>query len=98
LVSPGRLRRAKFALEHAALVCPVNLRLQQAIESYGVRARFRIVPNTVDASVFRPGPRVHDGVRLINVARHVEVKGLDVLLPALPPAPAPPPKVTRGLS
>jgi glycosyltransferase involved in cell wall biosynthesis len=82
LMSPGRLRRAKFALEHAALVCPVNLRLQQAIESYGVRARFRIVPNTVDASVFRPGPGVHDGVRLINVARHVEVKGLDVLLRA----------------
>ena len=82
LMSPGRLRRAKFALEHAALVCPVNLRLQQEIESYGVRARFRIVPNTVDASVFRPGPGVHDGVRLINVARHVEVKGLDVLLRA----------------
>jgi L-malate glycosyltransferase len=82
LMSPGRLRRAKFALEHAALVCPVNLRLQQAIESYGVRARFRIVPNTVDASVFRPGPGVHDGVRLINVARHVEVKGHDVLLRA----------------
>jgi glycosyltransferase involved in cell wall biosynthesis len=82
LMSSGRLRRAKFALEHATLVCPVNLRLQQAIESYGVRARFRIVPNTVDASVFRPGPGVHDGVRLINVARHVEVKGLDVLLRA----------------
>jgi L-malate glycosyltransferase len=82
LMSPGRLRRAKFALEHAALVCPVNLRLQQAIESYGVRARFRIVPNTVDASVFRPGsaPTVDDGPRLVNVARHVEVKGLDVLL------------------
>ena len=84
LMSPGRLRRAKFALEHAALVCPVNLRLQQAIESYGVRARFRIVPNTVDASVFRPGPAptVDDGPRLVNVARHVEVKGLDVLLRA----------------
>ena len=68
LMSPGRLRRAKFALEDAALVCPVNLRLQQAIESYGVRARFRIVPNTVDASVFRPGPAVHDGLRLVNVA------------------------------
>jgi glycosyltransferase involved in cell wall biosynthesis len=82
LMSPGQLRRAKFALEDAALVCPVNLRLQQAIESYGVRARFRIVPNTVDATVFRPGPAVHDGLRLVNVARHVEVKGLDVLLRA----------------
>src|SRR5205823_935050 len=62
----------------------VNLRLQQAIESYGVRARFRIVPNTVDASVFRPGPAptMNGGPRLVNVARHVEVKGLDVLLRA----------------
>lgn len=84
LMSPGRLRRAKFALEHAALVCPVNFRLQQAIESYGVRARFRIVPNTVDASVFRPrpAPTMNGGPRLVNVARHVEVKGLDVLLRA----------------
>jgi glycosyltransferase involved in cell wall biosynthesis len=84
LMSPGRLRRAKFALEHAALVCPVNRRLQEAIESYGVRASFRIVPNTVDATVFRPaqGPAVHDGLRLVTVSRHVEVKGLDVLLRA----------------
>jgi glycosyltransferase involved in cell wall biosynthesis len=84
LMSPGRLRRAKFALEHAALVCPVNLRLQRAIESYGVRARFRIVPNTVDASVFRPeaAPAVRGGPRLVNVSHHVEVKGLDVLLRA----------------
>ena len=84
LMSPGRLRRAKFALEHAALVCPVNLRLQQAIESYGVRAHFRIVPNTVDTGVFRPGPAlaVRDEPRLVNVARHVEVKGLDILLRA----------------
>jgi L-malate glycosyltransferase len=97
LMSPGRLRRAKFALEHAALVCPVNLRLQQAIESYGVRARFRIVPNTVDASVFRPGPGVDDGERLINVARHVEVKGLDVLLRAFATVAAMTPEATLEL-
>jgi L-malate glycosyltransferase len=97
LMSPGRLRRAKFALEHAALVCPVNLRLQQAIESYGVRARFRIVPNTVDSSVFRPGPGAHDGMRLINVARHVEVKGLDVLLRAFAAVAATTPEATLEL-
>jgi len=96
-MSPGRLRRAKFALEHAALVCPVNLRLQQEIESYGVRARFRIVPNTVDSSVFRPGPDVDDGERLINVARHVEVKGLDVLLRAFAAVAAMTPEATLEL-
>jgi L-malate glycosyltransferase len=97
LMSPGRLRRAKFALEHAALVCPVNRRLQEAIESYGVRARFRIVPNTVDASVFRPESSVHDGLRLVNVARHVEVKGLDVLLRAFAEVAATTPETTLEL-
>jgi L-malate glycosyltransferase len=84
LMSPPRLRRAKFALEHATLVCPVNRRLRDAIEAYGVRARFRIVPNTVDTSVFHAGSssRIVASPRLVNVARHVEVKGLDVLLQA----------------
>jgi glycosyltransferase involved in cell wall biosynthesis len=99
LMSSGRLRRAKFALEHAALVCPVNLRLQRAIESYGVRARFRIVPNTVDASIFRPeaAPAVRGGPRLVNVARHVEVKGLDVLLHAFAAVAATTPRATLEL-
>ena len=99
LMASARLRRAKFALEHAALVCPVNHRLQEAIESYGVRARFRIVPNTVDASVFRPAaaPDRHDGVRLITVSRHVEVKGLDVLLRAFAEVAAGTPEATLEL-
>ena len=71
------------AFRRAALVCPVNVRLQQAIESYGVRARFRVVPNTVDTGVFHPGRRRRATAdRLVNVAQHVEVKGLDVLLRA----------------
>jgi glycosyltransferase involved in cell wall biosynthesis len=84
LMTAGRLRRAKISLRRASVVCPVNVRLQQAIESYGVRARFRVVPNTVDTDVFHPAsvsPR--DGpTRLINVAHHVEVKALDMLLRA----------------
>jgi len=84
LMTAGGLRRAKIALRRAALVCPVNPRLQQAIESYGVRARFRIVPNTVDTRVFHPAPTPppNGSTRLINVAHHVEVKALDVLLRA----------------
>jgi L-malate glycosyltransferase len=99
LMDSARLRRAKFALEHAALVCPVNRRLQEAIESYGVRARFRIVPNTVDAEVFQPAAarERHDGVRLITVSRHVEVKGLDVLLRAFAEVAATTPETTLEL-
>jgi glycosyltransferase involved in cell wall biosynthesis len=98
LMSPGRLRRAKFALEHAALVCPVSLALQRAIESYGVRARFQIVPNTVDTHVFQPGSKPRsNGIRLVNVARHVDVKGLDVLLRAFTTVPDRRPEVTLEL-
>jgi len=84
LLSAAALRRAKLAFRRAALVCPVNRRLQEAIESHGVRARFRIVPNTVDTGVFYPPaePRRGAPTRLINVALHVEVKALDVLLRA----------------
>jgi glycosyltransferase involved in cell wall biosynthesis len=99
LITGTRLRRAKFALEHAALVCPVNRRLQEAIEAYGVRARFRIVPNTVDTSVFHPGSTSRAGARprLVNVALHVEVKGLDVLLRAFTSVAAAHPDLTLEL-
>jgi glycosyltransferase involved in cell wall biosynthesis len=84
LMDPARLRRARIAFRHAALVCPVSKNLQRAIESYGVRARFRIVPNAVDTNIFHPsGTRNNShGTRLINVALHVEVKGLDLLVRA----------------
>jgi glycosyltransferase involved in cell wall biosynthesis len=77
------LRRVRIAFPRAALVCPVNERLREAIEAYGVRARFRVVPNTVETGTFHPPPeRSAPPVRLVNVARHVEVKALDVLLRA----------------
>jgi glycosyltransferase involved in cell wall biosynthesis len=83
-ITRGALRRARIAFRRAALVCPVNERLQRAIESYGVRARFRIVPNTVNAELFHaPEEGAKTPTKLVNVALHVEVKALDVLLKAL---------------
>jgi glycosyltransferase involved in cell wall biosynthesis len=84
LLTPAALRRARIAFPRAALVCPVSRHLRRAIESYGVRARFRVVTNTVDVGVFHPPRQVptRPPTRLINVALHVEVKGLDVLLRA----------------
>ena len=83
LMTPAALRRARRSPSgDAALVCPVNERLQRAIESYGVRARFRVVPNTVDTTSStrasrRPG-EVADPARQRRPARRG--KGLDVLL------------------
>jgi glycosyltransferase involved in cell wall biosynthesis len=82
-ITRGALHRARFAFPRAALVCPVNERLRRAIEGYGVRGRFRVVPNTVDTTIFHPSPAPPGSPwRLVNVALHVEVKALDVLLRA----------------
>jgi glycosyltransferase involved in cell wall biosynthesis len=84
-MTAGGLRRAKIAFRRANLVCPVNQLLQRAIESYGIRAEFRVVPNTVDTGVFHPGDEKRSPAsptQLVNVAFHVEVKALDVLLRA----------------
>jgi L-malate glycosyltransferase len=99
LMSQGELYRARIAFRRAALVCPVNKRLQSAIESYGVRGRFRVVPNTVDAGVFHPDgvPRTDAPARLVNVSLHVEVKGLDVLLNAFSQVAAQRPELTLEL-
>jgi glycosyltransferase involved in cell wall biosynthesis len=99
LITPAALRRAKLAFRRAALVCPVNGRLQKAIESYGVRARFRVVPNTVDTRLFHPPsePRARVPARLVNVAMHVEVKALDVLLRAFASVAASRPALTLEL-
>lgn len=48
------VRMARFAFSKADMVLPVSLSLQKAIENYGVKARFQIVPNTVDSSLFHP--------------------------------------------
>ncbi|HEY6836872.1 MAG TPA: glycosyltransferase [Gaiellaceae bacterium] len=99
LMSRGELYRARIAFRRAAFVCPVNKRLQSAIESYGVRGRFRIVPNTVDTGVFHPGGarRAEAPTRLVTVSLHVEVKGLDVLLNAFSHVAAQRPELTLEL-
>jgi L-malate glycosyltransferase len=99
LMTAGEVLRARIAFPRAALVCPVNKRLQEAIESYGVGGRFRIVPNTVDAQLFCPGESYPTPAakRFVNVSLHVEVKGLDVLLHAFARLVARDPEVTLEL-
>jgi len=46
--------RAKFAFMGADLVMPVSKSLQKAIEEYGIKARFQVVPNVVDTTIFNP--------------------------------------------
>ena len=65
-------------------MAPVSESLRRAIEAYGIRARFQVVPNPVDTQMFHPGER-HDGSsrRLLFVGRLVPVKGFPRLVEAL---------------
>jgi glycosyltransferase involved in cell wall biosynthesis len=50
----GARRVAAFVFGRAARVLPVCAFLQRAIEAYGIKARFDIVPNAVDTALFFP--------------------------------------------
>jgi len=80
--------KAKFAFERADLVCPVSESLRRSIESYGIRARFQVVPNVVDTSLFHPAEdkghvREDNKKRLLLVALLDPKKGVPYLLEAL---------------
>jgi len=80
--------KAKFAFERADLVCPVSESLRRSIESYGIRARFQVVPNVVDTSLFYPAEdkgyaREDSKKRLLLVALLDPKKGVPYLLEAL---------------
>jgi glycosyltransferase involved in cell wall biosynthesis len=77
----GARLAARLAFGRAALVLPVSGALRRGIEAHGIRARFRVVPNVVDTSLFRPGDEPREG--LLAVGLLYEAKGFDVLLAAL---------------
>jgi len=80
--------KAKFAFERASLVCPVSEALKEHIEAYGIRARFQVVPNVVDTSLFCPSAEVAQSgnggkKRILLVALLDPKKGVPYLLEAL---------------
>ena len=87
-LSRSAVRMARFAFGRSAAVLPVCLFLQKGIEAYGIRCRFEIVPNAVDAAVFHPaeGPRPVDGPKrllFVGALESTEQKGFPTLLAAL---------------
>jgi glycosyltransferase involved in cell wall biosynthesis len=80
LSAPMRLA-ARVVLRRAKTVMPVSESLAAAMRAAGIRAPFRVVPNTVDTSLFRPGAG-NDGGRLVTVGLLQPQKGIDVLLEA----------------
>jgi glycosyltransferase involved in cell wall biosynthesis len=93
-LSRAALRMARYAFGNAAVVMPVCLYLQRAIEAYGIKARFEIVPNAVDTAVFHTpsdGTATDVGTRRTGPGRLLfvgnleptEVKGFPTLLAAM---------------
>ncbi len=92
-VSRADVLEAKLAFSQAAAVMPVSNALQQAVESYGIRGNFQIVPNVVDTNFFTSNPvtqpppagRGNRLIRLLSVGGMptTHVKGYPHLLEAL---------------
>jgi glycosyltransferase involved in cell wall biosynthesis len=82
------LLRARLTLESANIVLPVSTALKGAIEDYGIKAKFQVVPNVVDTSLFTPTVETKKNNithRLISVSLfdRSNKKGIPYLLEAL---------------
>jgi|Deesub1362A_J573_1020465.scaffolds.fasta_scaffold01542_3 glycosyltransferase involved in cell wall biosynthesis len=78
--------KAKFAFENASLVCPVSEDLKRHIQSYGINAKFHVIPNVVNISLFYPkdrSPTKSNKKRILLVALLDPAKGISSLLKAL---------------
>ena len=85
LLGPLDLAKAWLAFRWADMVLPVSRDLQNAIERYGLRARFKVIPNVADTSLFFPPPEVRsdtDVKRIVFVGQLAPVKGIPYLLKA----------------
>jgi len=85
-LSPAMQRVARFTYEHADVVMPVSEALRKGIQAIGTSADFRVVPNVVDTTLFRPnGAPTPSGPRqLIGVGGLYEAKRWEDLIDALP--------------
>jgi glycosyltransferase involved in cell wall biosynthesis len=83
----GILREIRFALRQADLILPDSGSLRRHMEAQGIRGRFHVVHNPVDAEVFHPGAstRRRDALprRLLFVGRLLPVKDVGTLLKAV---------------
>lgn len=82
------VRKARYAYRNADRALPVSKHLQRAIEAYGIEAKFEIVPNVADTTMFFTAKRTlkkNDEKRMIFVGNlePSQHKGYPTLLEAL---------------
>jgi L-malate glycosyltransferase len=80
------LQQVRLGYGAASVVVPVSHSLERAIKAYGIRARYRMLPNATDMAQFSPPAARPFGTpvkRILFVGRQVPGKGVDTLLEAL---------------
>lgn len=82
-LSPTMERVARFTFERADIVMPVSEALREGIHAIGADTEFRVVPNVVDTSRFRPDGALTPSGRLIGIGNLYEAKGWEDLFDAL---------------
>ena len=85
-LSKIKVTKARLAFTFADRVCTVSQYLLDAIQSYGIKADFKVIPNAVNTQLFyskkkRPNSRFKDIAYISILSQHR--KGLDYLLRAL---------------
>lgn len=85
-LSKTEVTKARLAFTFADRVCTVSQFLLDAIQSYGIKAEFKVVPNVINTQLFypkkkRPNSPLKDIAYISMLSQHR--KGLDYLLCAL---------------
>jgi len=76
---------ARFAMNKADMILPVSKTLEEAIKTYGVKNRFRVVPNVVNNKIFFPSLKQtkNNKKRILLVTSFRGIKGISYLFQAL---------------
>ncbi|MDH4220169.1 MAG: glycosyltransferase, partial [Candidatus Aminicenantes bacterium] len=77
---------AKLVMNRVDMILPVSNSLKVTLQSYGIKGRFKIVPNVVDTSLFYPVPKSQNKnheKKILFVGSLSPIKGLPHLFHAL---------------
>lgn len=80
--------KARFAMNRANMILPVSKFLMDSIKSYGIKNKFKIIPNVVNTEIFHLSQNKDKNTKespkkILIVALLVSIKGIPYLLKAL---------------
>ena len=77
--------KARFSMNRAKIILPVSKDLENAIKSYGIKNKFKIVPNVVNTKIFYPlSQKTNNKIKkMLFVALFLPIKGIPYLFQSL---------------